>query len=183
MARMKKFINPAFVLHYFAVMVLFLLVFHFLKIYYINDLATTPYSIDEYVLCTGDFFSSSYVIAAKNSGYDHAYYYLTFFIADMIFPLIYTCMFLSAISGVKKNRLRVFFLIIIIAGCLFDYLEDFSFAVFLSVRGDKLAPAVAFFTTMKSILYVINGIVCIGCLFYYRQVNRSLIGSVRKKRN
>ena len=169
MARMKKLIKPVFVLHYFALMVLFLLLFHFLKIYYINDLATTPYAIDEYVLCTGDFFSSSYVIAAKNSGYDHAYYYLTFFIADMMFPLIYTCMFLSAISGIKKNRLRAFFLITIIGGCLFDYLEDFSFAVFLSVREDELAPAVAFFTTIKSFLYVINVIIGTCCLFLLLQ--------------
>ncbi|MEO8770968.1 MAG: hypothetical protein ABI402_12800 [Ferruginibacter sp.] len=184
MTRLKRLIRPKFVLHYFALTLLFLLLFHFLKFYYINDYHKTRYSIDEYVLRTCDFFNSQYVITAKYVGYDHARYYITFFVMDMIFPLIYTCMFLSTVSGLKKNWMHVLFLISIFAGCLFDYLEDFSFAVFLSVRGDELAPAVAFFTTIKSFLYVVNMIICFGCLLlYYREANKSLKGSIKKKRH
>jgi hypothetical protein len=145
-----------------------------LKPYYIRDINQTPYSIDEYVLWTGNFFKPAYVIAAKSSGYDYARYYLYFFMADMIFPLIYTCMFLSIISGIKKNAVYVLFLITILGACIFDYLEDFSFAVFISTRGDELAPAVAFFTTIKSFLYLANVMICAGCLLYYWKYDKAV---------
>ncbi|MEO6671119.1 MAG: hypothetical protein ABIN36_16675 [Ferruginibacter sp.] len=174
MARMKQFIHRRFVLHYFALTVLFLLLFHFLKSYYLRDIHQTPYSIDEYVLLTGNFFDPSYLIIAKYSGYDYARYYLSFFVADMIFPLIYTFLFLSIISGMKKDSWKLLFWISIIGCCISDYLEDFSFVAFLSMRGDELAQSVAVLTAIKSLLFLVNVATGVGCLLYYWKTDKSI---------
>ncbi len=165
-AQMNKLIARRFTLHYFAITLLFVLLFYSLDGFYFLGMCKMSHPIDEHVFRTLHFFDTDYAIKAKNCGYNHARYFISYFIVDLIFPLIYTAFFLSIIDIFKKKPLHKFLFILIIAGCLFDYMENGSVAVFLCMRNDGLAATVTFFTTIKSILFFINGIVGLGCLIW-----------------
>jgi len=56
---------------------------------------------------------------------------------------------------------KAFFTILIIAGACLDWLEDLSFAVLLASAKDGPAGAVAFFTTAKTIVFILNLLLCL----------------------
>ncbi|MFT3912378.1 MAG: hypothetical protein QM737_23325 [Ferruginibacter sp.] len=161
---MNKLIARRFALQYFSITLLFVLLFYSLGDYYFLGLCKITHPIDEHVFRTLHFFDTDYVIKAKSCGYNHPRYFVSYFIVDMIFPLIYSAFFLSIIDVFKKTPLYKFFFILIIAGCLFDYMENGSIAVFLCMRGDGLAATVTFFTMIKSILFFVNVVLGVGCL-------------------
>ncbi len=162
---MNKLIARRFTLNYFSLTLLFILFFYSLGGFYFTGLCKMSHPIDEHVFRTLHFFDTDYVIKAKSCGYNHARYFISYFIADMIFPVIYTAFFLSVIAPLKKMPLyKKILFILIIAGCLFDYLENASVAVFLCMRSDGLASTVTFFTAIKSVLFFINGVFVVWCL-------------------
>jgi len=138
--------------------IFFLFRFAFKKIngYYLKNPAITPYPIDVDAYENRRYASRQYIIAAKKAGYDHRRYYQSFLPLDLIFPFFYSLLFLSCLLYCSNPSLKTVLTILIIAGASFDWLEDLSFAIFLASAKDDLAGTVAFFTTVKTIVFILN---------------------------
>lgn len=134
--------------------------------YFIYNPALTPHSIDAHVAECKCFFDAEYVKLAKYGGYFHEGFYKTFALIDLVFPIIYTTMFLTALAIHRGQRMYIYLKCLVIAGCVADYLENFSFAIYLQLKGPELSPLIAFFTSIKSILFLINSVVFITCVLY-----------------
>lgn len=144
-----------------AIVMICMYIFMQLTDYYILDASLTPHPIDSHVeecKC----FDAEYVKLAKYGGYDHARYYWSFALLDLIFPLVYTFMFMCVLQIYSGYKFYIYLRWLAIAGCVFDYLENFSFAVYLQLKGPGFASVVAFFTAIKSVLFLINLIVFFG---------------------
>lgn len=139
--------------------------FDFIMPYYIKEIAVTPYPIDTATMHM-HFFDAGYVFGAKYAGYNHAHYYASFAILDLFFPLLYTMMFLTLNKLLPGKNIRRFSRFIIIAGCIFDYLENFSFAFYLQLNSLNISWLVAFFTTIKSFLFAFNILFFFAGLLY-----------------
>ena len=113
------------------------------------------YPIDVRVLETHAASDPGWVKEMGTGCYDAAGYFRTFFPLDMVFPIVYTLLMLTCVHLVQPPR-KTIFLTAIFAGAIFDYLEDFSFALFLKTHMDWLASSTAIFTTLKSILFPLN---------------------------
>ena len=113
------------------------------------------YPIDVRVQVTHKFSDAGWVKEMGTGCYNAGGYFRTFFLLDMVFPIVYTLLMLTGVQLVQPPRKTVF-LVAIFAGALFDYLEDFSFALFLKTHADWLASSTALFTTLKSILFPLN---------------------------
>lgn len=113
------------------------------------------YPIDVRVLETHKFSDADWVGEMGRKCYNADGYFRTFFPLDMVFPIVYTLLMLTCVQLVQPPR-RTVFLTAIYAGALFDYLEDFSFALFLKTHADWLTSSTALFTTLKSILFPLN---------------------------
>jgi hypothetical protein len=75
----------------------------------------------------------------------------------MLFPIVYTLLMLSVVNLTRPGpRLRKILIIAILLGAALDYLEDFSFALYLTTHVDFFAVATAFFTSLKRILFPLN---------------------------
>ena len=141
---------------------------------YLQNPGLTPHPIDAHVLVCRQFFDAEYVRLAKNGGYDIKQFYRLFVPLDLVFPLIYTLLFLSMLSIFRARGICRYLKWLVIVGCLFDYLENLSFLLFLKSADPWLAPVVAFFTTIKSLLFACNFIlfliaVVVGLLLLTRR--------------
>jgi hypothetical protein len=171
---MKKFISRNNIIYYIILIALFKIIFHGLTPCYAYPTGPTPNPIDTRVIDSGHFFDSHYVIAAKQSGYNIPCYYQTFLVLDLIFPLIYTFFLFSMLQFVKEKRVYTTLKYLSIAGFAFDWLEDLSFALFLKLPGNALAPFVAACTTFKTILFLTNilVVICITAWLIIKQFNK-----------
>ena len=159
---MKKFIATKYVLLYLLIFFAFKFAFsHFINPYYIQDRCATPYPIDVRVAETYKWADTAYLVTAKHVGYNHQRYYFSFLPADLIFPIFYTLLFLTSLQYCEKSTLRKFLTIFVLAGMFADWSEDTSFAIFLGATGDGMAPVVAFFTSVKTVLVALNIMVSI----------------------
>ena len=141
---------------YIMLFVIFRTLFSLITPYYLYAGGPTPVPIDAHATSLKYFFDAGYVQQAKDTGYNHAGYFKFFIPLDLIFPLIYTSLFLSLLQLYKKQKIYAILKWLIIAGCAFDYSENISFSMFLLLKGTALAPVVAFFTTVKTCLFVMN---------------------------
>ena len=168
----KKIIAKKYVLLYLVIFFLFKFAFsHFINPYYIQDKCATPYPIDVRMAETCKWADTGYLVTAKQVGYDRKHYYYSFLPADLIFPIFYSLLFLSTFQYCDKYPLlRKILTVFVVAGWLADWSEDTCFAFFLSTPGNGLASVVAFFTSIKTILIILNLLVCIFFLakaFFY----------------
>ena len=143
---------------YTCLFLLFRTVFILLIPYYINVSSGMKGPIDARVFDL-KFFDEAYVRLAKNGGYIPAQYYNLYFPLDLVFPVIYTSMFLTALQLYKNRKFYKQLRYVVFAGMIFDYLENISFAMYLRSSSLEFSSLVAFFTTIKSILFAVNFIV------------------------
>ena len=153
---MNRFISSKYTPVYIALIIGFIVIFYLITPYYTYPDGPTPSPADSRVMTAFKFFDTQYVIDAKESGYNIPHYYRSFFIVDLIFPIIYTLFFLSVFQFVKDKKIYPVLQFFALAGCVFDYLENFSFAIVLQAKGNGLAMLVAGATTFKSIIVAIN---------------------------
>lgn len=144
--------------------------------YFIKDPLTTPHAIGAHDMKTGKFFDNAFILKAKWQGYDHERFFRSWFLLDLVFPLVYSVLFfccavfyrnsktLNERQATKRNLFYRYLGYCIIAGACMDYGENFSFAFFLLSSNDNLAVAVAFFTAFKSMLYSINMLLALACV-------------------
>ena len=123
--------------------------------YCFND-NTGLHIIDVHVQKCGvnGLFDGPYVEEAALK-YRDGKYEKSFLIVDTIFPIVYSLLFISLIS-VRETKYHVLFVALIVAGALFDYGENFSFLYYLHHPSPRQAGIVAFFTSIKSILFPAN---------------------------
>ncbi|MEO6734409.1 MAG: hypothetical protein ABIN01_24525 [Ferruginibacter sp.] len=160
---LKKLITVAI----FAVLFfIFRYLFNLATPYYIYNAALTPHSIDAHMAECKCFFDAEYIRLAKYGGYYQEGFYKTFALIDLVFPIIYTTMFLTALAIHRAQRLYIYLKWLVIAGCVADYLENFSFAIYLQLSELDLAPVIAVFTSVKSVLFLVNSVVFITCVLY-----------------
>jgi len=171
---MSKLIREKFIAIYLALFFVFRYIFGRITGYYIKDPVVTPHPIDVHPYECKVVFDSNYIIDAKHTGYDHTKYFQSFLPLDLVFPLIYTLLFLCTIEVFKNIAGYKYFFTLILAGALFDYLEDLSFALFLNLSKDGLAGAVAFFSSFKTILFIFNLLVAMLTLVYilFREIKK-----------
>jgi len=153
---MSKLIREKFIVIYLPLFFVFKYIFGKITGYYIKDPGITPHPIDVHPYECKVLFDSNYIIDAKHTGYDHTKYFQSFLPLDLVFPLVYTLLFLCIIEVFKKKAVYKFLFTLILAGGIFDYLEDLSFALFLNLSKDGLAATVAFFSSLKTILFIFN---------------------------
>ena len=154
-----------------SLIMLFKTVFSLIVPYYIKQGSETKAPIDTRVQQL-EFFDDEYVKQAKID-YDATQYFKLFFQLDLVFPVVYSILFLTILSVFKnkefwiyKNEKRYYTLRwLIIAGMAFDYLENFTFLLYLKSTFD-LAWIVAFFTTIKTVLFAANAVFFIIGFFY-----------------
>lgn len=156
-----KITSGKYIAYYFISVILFPYLFNGIKSYYIKDLCACTHPIDAHPMEKFDFFNDEYILSAKRICYNIPHYYFSFFILDTIFPVVYTLFFLSVIKVWEKRKKYLYFQVIIFAGLLFDYLENFFFAYFLQAEDDNLSPAISFFSSIKSILVIVNMIIAL----------------------
>ena len=111
-------------------------------------------------------FDPAYVQQAKTEdGYVVKEYFQLYLPLDIVFPVLYTLMFLTIINvfknkelyyGIYKKLYHLFFYLVF-AGMIFDYLENITFSWYLKSNLD-LSSLIAFLTTIKTFLFIINGI-------------------------
>ncbi len=111
------------------------------------------------------WFDGPYVEKAA-SIYKKDIYKRTFLVADTIFPIVYSSFIISLGIAFRKRRWYPLIVLLIIAGALLDWGENFSFLSYLNNPSPSQASQVAFFTTLKSVLLPIN--LLIGCFLLIR---------------
>jgi hypothetical protein len=167
---MNRVISEKYILQYLAISVAFYFLFEGVSSYYIANQLISPHPIDSHLLYSLRFFDSQYVVLAKNGGYNIPNFFKSFFVIDLIFPLVYTLLFLSIAQLTKLSRYYEILFYLILIGILLDYTENLSFAVFLKLNGDRFAAVIAFFTTLKSIVFSLNLIASsLVLIFFARQ--------------
>lgn len=122
----------------------------------IKDKIETPYFTDSAFFKTGKFINVDYLRSAKYSGYEIGNYFRMYLPVDMVYPLIYTGMFLCIFTLVKSSVLHHLLEISAFAGMCFDYLENITLSLFFLSEKDSIAPLSSLATTAKSILWGIN---------------------------
>lgn len=159
----NKITSGKYIAWYFIGVILFPYLFDAIKPYYLDDLCACPHAIDEHPLKTFDFFNGKYILSAK-SCYNIPEYYFSFFILDFIFPIVYSIFFLSVIRIWEERKPYLYFQVLIVAGFLFDYLENFFFAYFLRVGDNDLSSLISSFSSIKSFLFIINMVIVFTAL-------------------
>ncbi|RAJ06569.1 hypothetical protein LX64_01696 [Chitinophaga skermanii] len=163
-----QYIAPRFILRYILLTVLFMLIFYYIKPLYLVNGGPCTGPIDVHPSESyGHFFDAAYVIKAKNACYILPRFYYTYFIVDLIFPLLYTALFASAVKTLEHPGVQKTLFFFLLIGMGFDYLENFSFAIFLQLRSNSLAGFVAACSTFKTVFYVMNSLVCMVLILRY----------------
>jgi hypothetical protein len=137
------------------------------------DSGVTPHVIDSHVMYSRKLFDTAYYLNAKEFGYNAHRYFNSFFLVDLIFPVAYTLLFLSTAALLSRSVYYRHLKVLFLTGGLLDYLENFSFALFLNSSDDSLAAPVAVFSTLKSLSFGVNMIVVLFILFYSLPVRRN----------
>jgi hypothetical protein len=149
---------------YLCLFILFRTVFILIIPYYINASSQMHGPIDARI-ADCKFFDAGYVEQAKNGGYNIAEYFELYFPLDLAFPVLYTLMFLTVLETYKNKKFNQWLRYIVFAGMIFDYLENFTFAVYLK-SSTNLSSLVAFFTTLKGVLFAINFLAFVPGFFW-----------------
>jgi len=111
------------------------------------------------------FFDSHYVMNA-GSCYNKTKYLHAYYVLDLAFLIIYSNAFLLlAYEWHKKDFYRLFRWSVIL-GALFDFMENTSFLLYLFNTNTKfLAVLTSIFTTLKSVLFLLNIILSVFAFF------------------
>jgi hypothetical protein len=109
-------------------------------------------------------FDQQYVKDVKENGvYKFPEYLKSFVPMDLVFPALYTLMFLTVLNvrrnkelykGVFKTFYNIFFYLVF-AGMILDYMENVAFFVYLKMQSD-LSFLVAILTTIKTLIFIGN---------------------------
>ena len=153
---MTQYFDKKYILFYFILALLFRYIFLLIPPLFITNLAETPVVIDAALMENFQLFNTRYVLDAKPN-YDHVGYWQIYFPLDTVFPVVYSLFFIS-IADLIRNKRRLFkwLSIMILAGAIFDWIENLLIGIYVSSISNALAPAVSFFTSIKSILFAIN---------------------------
>jgi hypothetical protein len=153
---MNNLIAIKYILPYIALFLLFRFIFGKIEPFYIKNAVASPHPIDVHAWKVKFRIDKQYVMDANHYGYDHRRYFLSFFPLDLVFPILYTLLFMSCLQVCTNPQLYKVLTVVIIAGAVFDYLEDLSFATYLLGAGDGIATVVSFFTTIKTAFFIAN---------------------------
>ncbi|AEV99473.1 hypothetical protein A4D02_26905 [Niastella koreensis] len=153
---MNKLIAKKYIIPYIALFLLFRFIFGEIESYYIKNAVVSPHPIDVHSWEAKFKIDKQYVMDAKHFGYDHQRYFTSFFPLDLVFPVVYTLLFMSCLQVCTHLKLYRILAVVIVMGAIFDYLEDLSFATYLLGAGDGIATVVSYFTTIKTILLIAN---------------------------
>ena len=148
---------------YLCVVILFSLVFSKIVPYYMHVSKEFNGPIDVRVWkCK--CFDPRYVKDVKEkSVYKFPEYLKSFVPLDLVYPVIYTLMFLTLLK-VRRNKVlyngkfKTFydiFFYLVVAGMFFDYSENLSFLIHLKTQVD-LSFLVAALTTIKTLFFIAN---------------------------
>jgi hypothetical protein len=154
----KNATSPGLVLPWLGLFFAFFAVFNGIQDFYL--ISATAHPIDVDFMDSRIFFHVDYVRDAP-AFYDLDRYLISFFPLDMAFPVVYSLLFCSSLGLVQTGKWKKALIWMIILGAGFDYLEDFSFLSYLLSDADAFAVITAVATTMKSILFGLNILVCI----------------------
>ena len=147
---------------YICLFIVFRTVFVLIMPLYIKDPNVMKGPIDARV-AECKFFDASYVEQAKKpDGYNAAGYYEVYLPLDLVFPILYTLMFLSILTIYKNDRFYIYrnqsiyksLRCLVFAAMIFDYLENFSFCYYLGSPAE-ISSLIAFFTTIKTFLFIL----------------------------
>ena len=158
---MNKLIAKKYIFPYIALFLLFRFIFGEIDSYYIKNTVASPHPIDVHAWVVKFKIDKQYVMDANHYGYDHQRYFTSFFPLDLVFPVVYTLLFMSCLQVCTSRLLYRVLAIVIIMGAVFDYLEDLSFATYLLGAGDGIATVVSYFTTIKTALIIANGFIAL----------------------
>jgi hypothetical protein len=100
--------------------------------------------------------TAEFVMFAAANCYKVRGYFLSFFPVDLLFIVVYTWLFFALRSLLTSQSLIAILGASIIIGALADLGEDFSFAGYLLWKQPPLASATAMFTTVKTVVYILN---------------------------
>lgn len=158
---MKGLVKKKYILLYLAIFFIFRFTFSKITSYYINPNAADAYPIDVRVIeglkqHRNYCFDAAFVEYAKQTTYNISRYYRSFLPLDLVFPFFYSLLFLSCLSYCKHAAPKTLLTVLIVMGAVADWLEDSSFALFLHNAGNGLSSFVAFFTTIKTFLIIVN---------------------------
>lgn len=153
---MNKLIAKKYILPYTALFLLFRFIFDKIEPFYIKNAVASPHPIDVHAWKVKFRIDKQYVIDAKNYGYNHLHYFLSFFPLDLVFPVLYTLLFMSCLQVCTNPKLYKALAVVIIAGAVLDYLEDLSFGAYLLGAGDSIAIVVSYFTAIKTAFFITN---------------------------
>ena len=153
---MNKLIAEKYIIPYLVLFLLFRFIFGKIEPYYIKNAAASPHPADVHAWKNHFRIDKQYVMTAKYSGYNHRRYFLSFFPLDLVFPVLYTLLFMSCLQVCALPQLYKVLAVVIIAGAVLDYLEDLSFATYLLGAGDGIATVVSYFTTIKTAFFITN---------------------------
>jgi hypothetical protein len=164
--KFKKLIAPKLFLPYLLLFLIAKYTFGIITGHILKCPDITPHPIDVHVLECFKFFDYQYVQNARQFGYNHANYFKFFFPLDLVFPIIYSLLFLSIVQQLQKKTYFKTAVVLIFTGCFLDYGENFSFAAYLMYNFNPLGFVVAFFTSLKSIVFAVNCVFAIVGLYY-----------------
>ena len=151
------------VLIYICLFILFTILFSRIVPYYMNVSEEFDGPIDARAWdCK--CFDQQYVKDVKENGvYKFPEYLKSFVPMDLVFPALYTLMFLTVLNvrrnkelykGVFKTFYNIFFYLVF-AGMILDYMENVAFFVYLKMQSD-LSFLVAILTTIKTLIFIGN---------------------------
>lgn len=146
---------------YICLFILFRTVFVLIIPLYIKDPSVMKGPIDARV-ADCKFFDATYVQQAKYGGYIFKEYFEVYLPLDLVFPILYTLMFLTILAIYKNEKFYIYknrklynsLRYLVFAGMIFDYLENFSFSLYLGSSAE-ISSLVAFFTTIKTFLFIL----------------------------
>jgi hypothetical protein len=151
---MSQYFNKKYALFYFILALLFRYIFVLILPLYIKDPNSIQYGIDAAVLEMRTFNIIDYVISAKPCYKD---YWDIYFPLDTVFPVVYSLLFMSIADFVRRYpRLFKWIGRMVLAGAIFDWSENVCIGIFVNSYSNGLATAVAFLTSIKSILFALN---------------------------
>ena len=148
---------------YIVIFILFMIAFDRIVPYYMNEPEKWRGPIDMSAWVFKDI-PHEYVKAIKeNNVYKIPAYKRSFVLLDLVYPIVYTLMFLTLLN-VRKNGLlhngffRKFydiFIYLVYMGMIFDYLENIFVFLYLTTQL-QISLLVAILTTIKTLLFMLN---------------------------
>lgn len=100
-------------------------------------------------------FDSDYISNVRKA-YNAERYTETFFLVDLLFPIIYTSLFLVLSYAFWNRKWNKWLLLVFIAGMMSDLGENGAFLYYLYHPGNTAATVTAICTSIKSLLFPVN---------------------------